>query len=247
MFYEGTLNLDTFKQFRAEQTDKQIKDALVPSGPTERVHTELLVQPPLPQQLIIIVPTAPSSDHAASFKSKINRSPSYDENENTELTDNTAAPPDTDTFVEEAPAVDESPPDSIEILAPPTVIIINDKLITENDLDAAGVRNTPVAPNLVLLAPKSANDVSSQNIEKLTSVKGRIGKRFFRCKYVNTSRLLEWLPENELPRKLVETFYVAEDTKRVLRASLLQRARELRPQIILEDNPHSTRSISVEK
>jgi len=110
------------------------------------------------------------------------RSPSYDENENTELTDSTAAPPDTDIFVDEAPTVDESPPDSIEILAPPTVIIINDEIMPENDFDAAEVRNTSVAPNLVLIAPSST---TSQNIEKLTSVKGRIGKRFFQCKYVN--------------------------------------------------------------
>jgi len=73
----------------------------------------------------------------------------------------------------------------------------------ENDLDAAEVRNTSVAPNLVLLAPSS---ITSQNIEKLTSVKGRIGKIFFRCKYVNDYRLPEWLPENEMPRKLVENF-----------------------------------------
>jgi len=152
-------------------------------------------------------------------------------------------PPDIDIFVEEAPVVDESPPDSIEILAPPTVIIVNDEIMPENDLDAAGVRNTSVAPNLVLLAPSS---ITSQNIEKLTSVKSRMGKKFFRCKYVNDYRLPEWLPENDLPRELVETFYVSEDTKKVLRASLLERARELRPQIIVGANPHSTKSKSVE-
>jgi len=110
--------LGNFKQFRAEQTDKQIKDALVPPAQTERVHTELLIQPQLAQQLIIKAPTVPSSENAASFKTKINISPSHDENENTKFTDSTAAPPGTDIFVKEAPTVDESPPHSIELLAP---------------------------------------------------------------------------------------------------------------------------------
>jgi len=85
-------------------------------------------------------------------------------------TDCTAAPPDDEITVEGEAIIDESSPPCAEITAPPIIIITNDEIIPENDLDAAGVRNTPVAPKLVLLAPTCVNDVSSQNIEKLTSV-----------------------------------------------------------------------------
>jgi len=107
------------------------------------------------------------------------------------------------------------------------------------------LQDTSDTPKHLLLTPSSVNEGFSQNIAKLTLARGRIGKITFRCKYVNDSQLAEWLPENELPKQLVQNFYVMEDCKRVLKTSLLERARALRPQVDDESNPHSTRSKSL--
>jgi len=139
--------------------------------------------------------------------------------------------------------------------APPTVIVINegepsldqttnDELILVDPLcDAPQLQHTVSTHKPLMLTPTCANDVFSQNIEKLTSVRGRIGKRTFRFKYFNDSKLPEWLPEHILHPHLVLDYFVTEDSKRVLKTALLARARALRPaQVDDESNPHSTRS-----
>jgi len=73
MFYEGKPNLENFKLFRAEQTDIQIKDAIVPRSVTDRVHTGVLAQPQPPSaaETLIIPNGAPLLDNAASSEIKI--------------------------------------------------------------------------------------------------------------------------------------------------------------------------------
>jgi len=141
-----------------------------------------------------------------------------------------------------APTIEESSPPSTEIIVPPEVIIIKEEIIADDDLGAIEVQSNSGASKYSSLAPPSANKVFSQNIEKLPSVKGRIGKRIFRCKYVNDSRLMVWLSENDLPIQLVQKCYVEEDSKRVLKTSLLARAWALRLEVVDEPNPHVTRS-----
>jgi len=226
MLYEGTPNLENFKQFRAEQTDKillgtqthtdtQIKDVLVPSSTTELMLADTLIQPntliqsdtliqPPPVQPVIIAIGATPPKNAASFETKINQTTPADENKNTEHTvyedsDRTAAPPDDEITVEVGPIFDESAqPPCTEILAPPEVIVLAPPelicekiIISDDDFRFTEVLSNSDTSKQTSLAPPSAREVLSQNIEKLTSVKGRIGKRLFRCEYVNDSKIPE--------------------------------------------------------
>jgi len=216
------------------------------------VLADALIQPDkliqqTPVQPLIIATGATRSKNGVSFKTKIIRSPPADENKKTELTkslvaDSNTALPDIEIIVVAGPSIDEPSPPGTEITAPPEFIIINEEIVAADDLGVTKVQSDSVAPKHFSLAPSSVSEVCSQNVEKLMSVKGRIGKRIFRCKYVNDYKLPEWLPENQLPRQLVEEFFVKEDSKRVLRTSLLEKARELRPQVEEKSNPHATRS-----
>jgi len=152
MFYEATANLENFKIFRAEQTDKiilgaqthtdtQIKDVSVPPFATEPmladtfiqpntlIQSDTLIQPPPVHPLIITIGATPPRN-AASFETKNKRSPSCDENKNTEHTvyidsDSTAAPPDDEIIVKVGPIYDESfQPPCTEIIVPPEVVIL---------------------------------------------------------------------------------------------------------------------------
>jgi len=135
------------------------------------------------------------------------------------------------------PISDESlQPPCHEIIAPPEVVILappevlgKETIISDDNFRVTEVLNNSDTPKQTSLAPPNTSEIFSQNIEKLTSVKGRIGKRLFCCKNVNDSKKPEWLLENQLAKQLVHKLFVMEDPKRVLRASLLQRACDLRP------------------
>jgi len=83
------------------------------------------------------------------------------------------------------PIFDESSqPTCTEIIAPPEVIVLaptevlsEEIIISDDDLRVTEVLSNYGTPKQTSLAPPSTSEVFSQNIEKLASVKGRIGKR----------------------------------------------------------------------
>jgi len=180
MFYEGKPNLENFKLFRVEQTDIQIKDAIVPPSVTDRVHTEVLAQtqPPINAETLIIPTGAPLLDNAASLEIRNIQTPPTLENKKIEHTTSlasNAAPPDNNTIVVAAPSIDKPPPHNAEIAAPTTVIIINmaatslgqktnDEIILVDSLGVTELQDTSGTPKHLLLTPSSVNKVFSQKI-----------------------------------------------------------------------------------
>ena len=81
------------------------------------------------------------------------------------------------------------------------------------------------------IAPVTDSNNENENplkIDRIVSCRGRGSKRIYRVKFLNSSNPLLWVKQQDVPKKIMEEYFILLDNKEAVKKRFLQKAQVIK-------------------